>query len=492
MSISFRCTRCGKPFHVADELAGKAAKCKQCGQRLTIPARGTTLDEPDDPYDLQEIAQPPRPSKPETGPLPPGPGMGDPRRAGFKPRPEREIGGSESGSGSGKTWVKNVVGGVLIVLFFLRVYGGYRRDLRKAEPANGLAAQPGTPAPLAAGSTVDPNAPIAMPVLPELGSGIEIEPGIQLHEVHLPGGTQPGHSGKIWAYLPSGEHAPRSLPCVMITGAGSNLLTGMELGDGDRPEHLPYVRAGFAVVAYELDGMLRDRENINEAELGACMNKFLAARAGLVNAHVAIEFALSKVPQIDPERIYTAGHSSAGTMSLLFAENEPRLKGCIAFAAPVDLEARFGPEAVQEFKQVGFGDLAIKYSPKYGEAKLQCPVYLFHARDDSNVPVSQSEDCMRRLEQLGKTVVLDIVETGNHYDSMIAEGIPRAIAWLRQEAHVSAEPEQAPISRAASPFQRPGPHIYMPPSSPFRRIRPPLIPSRPRGPRFGPRGFRNR
>jgi hypothetical protein len=42
----------------------------------------------------------------------------------------------------------------------------------------------------------------------------------------------------------------------MIAGAGSSLITRMDPGDGDRPEHLPHVRAGFAALADELDGAL--------------------------------------------------------------------------------------------------------------------------------------------------------------------------------------------------------------------------------------------
>ena len=168
-----------------------------------------------------------------------------------------------------------------------------------------------------------------LPVFPDPGPGREIEPGIMLHEIRLPGGNSPGFGGKLWLYLPSGA---QGVPCVLITGAGSNLLVGMDLADGDRPEHLPYVRAGFAVMAFELDGAVANMQQAGDPQILAGAARFLAARAGLVNANVALEYLLAKVPQVDPQRIYVAGHSSAGTLSLLFAEHEPRLKGCVAFA----------------------------------------------------------------------------------------------------------------------------------------------------------------
>jgi hypothetical protein len=34
-----------------------------------------------------------------------------------------------------------------------------------------------------------------------------------------------------------------------IAHAGALLYHGITLAEGDRPEHLPYVRAGFAIIA---------------------------------------------------------------------------------------------------------------------------------------------------------------------------------------------------------------------------------------------------
>ena len=36
--ISFNCDKCGKAFTVADAFAGKSAKCKVCGNTITVPA----------------------------------------------------------------------------------------------------------------------------------------------------------------------------------------------------------------------------------------------------------------------------------------------------------------------------------------------------------------------------------------------------------------------------------------------------------------------
>jgi dipeptidyl aminopeptidase/acylaminoacyl peptidase len=279
---------------------------------------------------------------------------------------------------------------------------------------------------------------IEMPPLPELGPGRAIEPGVIFHEVRLPGGDRPGFAGKLWLYLPAGDHAEHSLPCVLITAAGSNLLKGMELDDGDRAEQLPYARAGFAVLAYELDGALASGRDATEAEMSQAIARFLAARAGLVNAYVALQFVRARVPPVDPRRIYAAGHSSAATAAMLFAEHEPAIRGCVAYAPAINLTKHFGAETARMLHDAGFDDLVIRHDPMNHEPKLSCPIMLFHARDDGTLPVAQTEASAERLKALGKSVTLVIVSSGGHYDSMIRAGIPRGVAWLQQLAGLEA------------------------------------------------------
>src|SRR5579871_2614816 len=76
-----------------------------------------------------------------------------------------------------------------------------------------------------------------------------LAPGVSFTEVMLP---RP-KPARLWIYLPSPPPAGK-LPCVVIAPSGSALFSGMKLQDGDRAEHLPYVRAGFAVIAYDIDG----------------------------------------------------------------------------------------------------------------------------------------------------------------------------------------------------------------------------------------------
>src|SRR5437762_7581937 len=206
----------------------------------------------------------------------------------------------------------------------------------------------------------------------------------------------------------------------------------MALGDGDSPEHVPYVKEGFFVVAYELDGPLDDTSDVQQMK--RAYDAFARSRAGLVNARNALQYVLDKVPEVNPDQIYVAGHSSAATHALLFAEHEPRLAGVIAYAPAIDVSQRFGPLLrVFALQMPGVVDFATRSSPNTHRERLKCPTFLFHAEDDSNCPIVQTRKFADELKQQGTDVTLMTVAMGDHYQSMIDEGIPAAIKWLRQQ-----------------------------------------------------------
>ncbi len=188
---------------------------------------------------------------------------------------------------------------------------------------------------------VDPQQVLPESEFPDLGPPRQIAPGVDFREVDLripPG--QPGYASKLYIYRPQDGRLPKSLPCVFIASAGAMAFMGMDLGSADQPEHIPYAQAGYVVVAYEIDGYVADADSATDRQLLRAIEQYWAASAGMVNARNAIQYALAKVPEIDPSQLYTAGHSSAGLQSLLLAENDPRIKACLAYAPVVDLELR--------------------------------------------------------------------------------------------------------------------------------------------------------
>ncbi len=470
MSIAIRCEDCGFQSAAVDGLAGRSVRCRQCGGTIHVPRLARPVAEPpdDSQYAVQPISPPLRFGPPPSSsmePRRPRPPAASPPTPKARAKP-RQIDTADPGSLSVPWLVGAVAGfallaGVTLALIFMN---------------NGSSKGPNV-----AGSGTGATGPVVvnsrLPNFPETGPATQLEPGVNLHEIRFQETGTPGHRGKLWLYMPAGQNGPRALPCVLMAGAGSNLLTGMDLGDGDRAEHLPYVRAGFAVLAYELDGASSPEGS--DDDMRQAFERFRDAQAGLTNAHIALEYLLAKVPAVDPARIYSSGHSSAGTLSVLFAEHEPRLAGCVAFAPVIDLDARFGPVGLLALgaNMPGVRDFVTKYSPRNHEADLACPLFLFHAEDDSNVPADQSREAAERLKGLGKTVTLERVPTGNHYDSMIQQGLPKAIAWMTTQMSTRGLSSPTPPSRVPSPvvgLPSPGfPVVSMPPFPPGNASTPP-------------------
>jgi dienelactone hydrolase len=279
---------------------------------------------------------------------------------------------------------------------------------------------------------------VPVPNFPDRVTATQIAPGVWKREISLGDSdgyySTPGHGGKLNVYVPLGRLRPKSIPCVLITGAGSDLLSGMLLGEGDSPEHIPYVKEGYFVVAYELDGPLGDTGDVQQMK--RAFDAFAASRAGLVNARNALQYVLDKIPEVNPDQIYAAGHSSAATHALLFAEHEPRLAGVIAYAPAINVPQRLGPLLrIFALQMSGIIDFATQSSPHTHIARLKCPTFLFHAENDSNCPIAETRKFSEELKQQGTDVTFVSVPTGEHHYSMIQEGIPAATKWLEARTH---------------------------------------------------------
>jgi dipeptidyl aminopeptidase/acylaminoacyl peptidase len=208
----------------------------------------------------------------------------------------------------------------------------------------------------------------------------------------------------------------------------------MLLADGDVAEILPYVNEGFAVLAYELDGPYHGGEDGSDVEFRRAYDKFRAAKAGLVNSRNALQYVLSQVPEVDPARIYTAGHSSAADQALLLAGHESRLAGCIAYMPAYDNVQWLSPVAIRgtEFVLPGASDFAVKSSPSTHINNITCPVFLFHAEDDENVDVGIVRGGAESMNAAGVDVTFQTAQNGGHYYAMIEQGIPAGIQWLKE------------------------------------------------------------
>jgi dipeptidyl aminopeptidase/acylaminoacyl peptidase len=184
-------------------------------------------------------------------------------------------------------------------------------------------------------ASATPHTQPTVSAMPPLGQGITVADGVSMHRITI---RSARGTGELRVYLPQGGSEKR--PCVFVAPAGSPLICGMSLGDGDSPEQIPYARAGFIVVAYSIDGDLP--KDHSAEQLIHSIRCFKASHGGVDNASEAIDYALIHIPNIDPKRRYVAGHSSAATLALQVAEQDSRIAACAAYAPVTDIPAPFG------------------------------------------------------------------------------------------------------------------------------------------------------
>lgn len=257
----------------------------------------------------------------------------------------------------------------------------------------------------------------------------EIEPGVWREEVRL---QQKGDAPRIWIYRPTAALDTKSkikFPCVFIAPAGTTVTSGVALEESARDTHVPYVKANMIVVAYEIDGLSGDKAQ--------AARDFKRARMGLSNSDHAISYTLGHIPNVDPSRLYAVGHSSAGTLALQSAEQDKRIRACVAFAPACNFNfpeaggGVFENAARQEAAVPGFTRFLRRLMPQANVAKLKCPLFLFSADDDDVVSSAEVQTFARAARSANVKMTFMRVPSGGHVDAMYKAGIPAAVKWLQ-------------------------------------------------------------
>ena len=245
----------------------------------------------------------------------------------------------------------------------------------------------------------------------------------------------PGCKMEFRLLLPAGDHQPKSLPCILMAPAGTGLESGLDL-DLDSDEVylaavIPFVKAGYAVLQYSLDGEEAESKGFDLAASRRAYLQFRSAFGGVVNGRNAAEFARTQVPAINPDALYAAGHSSAGTVALLVAAHDIPIKGVMSFAVVSDVaKENYSLTGNDASFKPGIHSFRVKSSPITHADQVNIPVFLYHGRQDDTVNYAQSQTFEGELKGAGKQVTLVSVDSADHYDAMIEDGIPQAIEWL--------------------------------------------------------------
>lgn len=104
--------------------------------------------------------------------------------------------------------------------------------------------------------------------------------------------NEPGFKGKVFVTVPDGP-VDQQRPCLFFAPAGAPAFGGKGLETRDYQSMMPFVEAGFIVVAYEMDGdssrILKER---NETRIAKIARDYQRAKCGLVNSRNAMALAL--------------------------------------------------------------------------------------------------------------------------------------------------------------------------------------------------------
>lgn len=441
MAILVFCSGCQKQLNVDDRFAGKKVKCKRCGGILAVPATTTARSaRPAPPPAVpRPVAANPRAAAPPPPPPPreeldDGPSLDDlenlpqpevapvvvpARPQVYRPSKAARVAKSLASEtlGAGKKLAAKVISGGVVIVLLLSVAAKIYRGYTRISGHNPLAEV------VDAATETKPADSVTLPQRPGLRSeGIGIVSG----QVQFT--NRVGSSLTVKVYLPEGQYPNKSLPAVMMAPAGTLCITGIAMTPEYTPEHLLYVRDGFAVIAYSLSGPFSGDPNENRRGLTKSAQEFHAAGGGLIDAQDALSFALARFPEINPEYVLAAGFSSAGTHALMLSYKEPRIKGVAAYSPALNLKDRFGSDV-----SVLRRDLPriATWLDEYSADRLgapRCPIMIFHARDDDNTPFSDSQNY---ANQYPGQITLVAVNRGGHGDALMSQGIPAGIRFFR-------------------------------------------------------------
>jgi dipeptidyl aminopeptidase/acylaminoacyl peptidase len=208
--------------------------------------------------------------------------------------------------------------------------------------------------------------------------------------------------GPLAAYLSPDPGDGKKRPAVIYAHGGFGGINGFAWG---REPIAPFRDAGFVLFCPSWRG-----ENDNPGQYEMFYGE-------VDDALAALDY-VAKVPYVDPTRIYMVGHSTGGTVTLLTAEANPRLRAAFSFGGAPDLQ------------QVDYGNTP--FDRKVGqEVRLRSPIHFvqglktptFYFEGDLS-PEGRPEDGYipdaRRMQGLAQAAkapfTMYVVKGGTHFN----------------------------------------------------------------------------
>lgn len=141
--------------------------------------------------------------------------------------------------------------------------------------------------------------------------------------------------------------------------------------------------------------------------------------------------ALAREPDVDPQRIYLAGHSSGASLALLAALASHRFRAVASFSGSPDFARLAALPGLAEFAPFSLDDPAeirMRSSMEFA-ASFSCPVRLFWGDEEPGV-ADDNRGTLERGRAAGRDID-GIVVPGGH-ESMVGPATALAITFFQQ------------------------------------------------------------
>jgi dienelactone hydrolase len=137
---------------------------------------------------------------------------------------------------------------------------------------------------------------------------------------------------------------------------------------------------------------------------------------------------LARMPGVDPNRIYVAGHSVGGTLAMLAAMTSRRFKAAAAFEGSPDQVAWSQPQDIVPFDRSNKREYVMR-SPLAWYQSFKCPTRLYHAEEELAFQFSTP-----KLAEKATAAGLDVqaVEVSGDHLTMVEPAMRQAAAFFQQ------------------------------------------------------------
>jgi dienelactone hydrolase len=254
---------------------------------------------------------------------------------------------------------------------------------------------------------------------------------------------------QLWIFRPAGSHAEKSLPCLLVTPGNLRMIFGVSLEYDDPEEYEEYVKQGFVVVVYSLDGIEEGKPDASEEETFndavRAIKAFKASNGGLANAQQALDYVSKNLPEVDPQRLYAFGGGSGGSVALRFAAAEPRISAVYALGPITDVTNRPSDEGdlAKLTEQIpDIRDFVREVSPITHVGKMRTPIFIYQPGLDFLDTKASVEAYCKTLTDAGLNVTYLLGPSD--LATLMKEEVPPGITWLKG-------PKDNPNSAATAP-----------------------------------------